>query len=61
MIQSHETEYWVWDYDCPHCDTEYQATGDYETDQGEQECDVCKKTFYVGIEYEPSYNVRKEG
>lgn len=61
MIQRHEDpEYWWWDYSCPHCDTEYQATGDYETDQGEQECKVCKKTFYIEIEYEPSYNVRKE-
>ena len=42
MIQRHEEDerYWQWDYDCPHCGTEYMATGCHETDQGEQECEA---------------------
>lgn len=61
MIQRHEEDerYWRWDYDCPHCGTEYMTTGCHETDEGEQECEVCDKTFVVEIEYDPIYNVSK--
>lgn len=60
MIQRHEEpDYWSWDYDCPHCKTEYMATGCHETDEGWQECAVCKEQFEVEIEYSPSYSTSK--
>lgn len=61
MIQRHEEEdgFWFPDYSCPHCKTEYMATGCYETDQGKQECAVCEEVLYVEIEYDPVYSARK--
>ncbi len=57
MIQRHEEDYWHWDYSCPHCSTKFMATGCHETDQGEQECKVCKELFEIEIEYDPSCRV----
>ncbi|AUR91532.1 hypothetical protein NVP1161O_090 [Vibrio phage 1.161.O._10N.261.48.C5] len=60
MIQRHEEpNYWHWDYDCPHCGTEYMATGWHQTDSGLQECRICEKEFEVEIEYDPVYSVSK--
>lgn len=61
MIQRHEEDerYWWPDYSCPHCKTEYMAIGCHETDEGEQECEVCEKMFVVEIEYESVYGVSK--
>lgn len=61
MIQRHEEDarYWWHDYTCPHCDTEYMATGCHETDEGEQECEVCGEGFVVEIECDPVYSVSK--
>ena len=43
------------DYECPHCGTEYEATGSYEDDYGRHECDTCGCAFFVTIEFEPEY------
>lgn len=61
MIQRHEEDghVWRWDYDCPHCGTDYMATGCHETDEGEHECEVCEEMFTVEIEYDPVYFVSK--
>ena len=43
------------DYECPHCGTEYNATGSHEDDIGEHTCEECDGKFKVVIDYEPSY------
>ncbi|BAV80991.1 hypothetical protein [Vibrio phage RYC] len=48
------------DWECPHCHAEYEASGCYETDQGDHECDKCGEVFYVDIEWDPVYTVSKE-
>jgi DNA-directed RNA polymerase subunit RPC12/RpoP len=44
------------DYECPHCGTEYEATGSHEDDSGEHECDKCGNRFIVTIDYSPEYS-----
>lgn len=46
------------DYECPKCNHEYEASGSYEDDHGEQECENCGFQFIVEIEYDPSYSTR---
>lgn len=46
------------DYECPKCNYQYEATGSYEDDHGEQECENCGFKFIVEVEYDPSYSTR---
>ena len=43
------------DWECPHCDHGYKASGSHEDDSGEHTCDECGCRFVVRIDYEPSY------
>ena len=45
------------DYECPKCKHEFDACGNHEEDEGEQECDECGFKFEVEIEYTPHYDV----
>ncbi|AUR89116.1 hypothetical protein NVP1121O_088 [Vibrio phage 1.121.O._10N.286.46.C4] len=52
-------EYFSYDYECPHCETRYEAYGDHECDEGDHTCEVCNKDFQIEVEYVPSYIVIK--
>ena len=43
------------DWECPHCGTEYEATGSPEDDSGRTTCDECGCEYIVTIEYTPDY------
>jgi len=43
------------DYRCPNCGVEYEAIGNHEEDEGEQECETCGFNFLVSIDYDPIY------
>ena len=44
------------DWECPHCDAGYEASGSHEDDSGEHTCDECDCKFKVYIDYEPEYS-----